>query len=447
MVAHRRRALARILEPVGLLLLLLVPVHLLAPAALGFQPRSGDQITIGAGEIISDDLYLAGQSITVDGTIQGDLAAAGQTVTVNGDIEGGLIAAAQTVIVNGTVRDTARVAAQAVVLQPRAQIGRDLVAFAYSIESQPGSIVGRDMTVAGYQALIAGTAQRNVAGGLAGLEVRGTVGGDVNMSVGGRDGSSAPRWFGPNPTAAVPSVPPGLTVADTARIGGHLTYDSPQSYPIQGQVAQGVTWNERVAPQPEQRGFGAVVADNVRRLIVLGVIALLLLWLVPHATRGLIATIEARPLSSLGWGIVAAFAAVGVIIGVLALTFALAAAFGGLTLGSLAGLVVVLGLVGDLAVVVGLAVFVAFVAQALVSYLTGHALLRWLRPDLLSQRFLPLLVGLPVFVILTAIPGIGGLIALLAALAALGAVWIMVRDRGQPAEAAVPVVSPEPAAA
>ncbi len=348
---------------------------------------------------------------------------------------------------NGTVRDTARVAAQAVVLQPQARVGRDLLAFAYSVEGQPGSVVGRDVSVGAYQALIAGTVQRNLVGGMAALAIRGTVGGDVNVSVGGTDGTAPPPTFSPPPAVGIPTVPLGLTVAESAQIGGRLIYESPQSYPIQGRVAQGVTWNQRVVEQPEQRGFGAVVADNLRRLIVLGVIGLLLLWLVPGVTQRLVATIEARPLPSLGWGIVAAFAAIGVIIGVFVVTIALAVLFGGLTLGSLAGLVVVLGLLGDVTISVGLTVFVAFVAQALASYLTGHLLLRWLRPDLLKQRFMPLLVVLPVFVIVTAIPVLGGLITLLAAIAALGAVWLTIRDRGEPAAAAAPVAEPSPVAA
>jgi hypothetical protein len=66
--------------------------------------------------------------------VQGDVVAAGQIITVNGTIEGGLIAAAQTIIINGAVPDSERLAAQAIVLEPQARVGRDLVAFAYSVE-------------------------------------------------------------------------------------------------------------------------------------------------------------------------------------------------------------------------------------------------------------------------------------------------------------------------
>jgi cytoskeletal protein CcmA (bactofilin family) len=418
----------------------------LAPTAMAFDARSGDQITIGAGDVIRDDLYLAAQTITIDGTVQGDVVAGAQTVTINGTIEGDLIAGAQTIVVNGTVRDTARLAAQAVVLEPQARVGGDLVAFAYSVDSRAGSSVGRDVAVGAYQMLLAGTVERNVTGGMQGLEIRGTVGGDVNVSVGGGEAVAQP-YMGPPPAVVVPSVPPGLTVADTARIGGSLTYEAPRSYPVSGQVGQGATWTPRVEEPQAQPGPFSVVADNLRRLVAVGVIGLLLLWLAPQWTQRLATIIETRPLPSLGWGVVAAIAAIAVVIGAAIVTILLAIAFGWVTLFSLAGLVAVLGVLGDVMLVVGLVVFVAFVAQAIMSYLTGRMLLQRVYPSWLSPRVVPLLVGLPIFVILTAIPVIGGIIALLTALAALGAVWIWVRDGREPARAIQPVPAPAAEAA
>jgi cytoskeletal protein CcmA (bactofilin family) len=155
-----------------------------APRAVAFDARNGDEVTIPAGQTVNDDLYIAAQTVTINGTVQGDVVAAGQIVTINGTIEGGLIAVAQTLIINGTVRDTARVAAQAIVLDPQARIGRDLMVGAYSLETRPGSAVGRDTLIGAYQALLTGTIGRNLAGGLAGLDIRSSIGGDVNVAVG-----------------------------------------------------------------------------------------------------------------------------------------------------------------------------------------------------------------------------------------------------------------------
>jgi cytoskeletal protein CcmA (bactofilin family) len=439
----------RLFALLGLLLALLLLGHLLAPRAFGFDARNGERLTIGAGETINDDLYLAAQTIVIDGTVQGDVVAAAQTITVNGTIEGSLIAAAQTLILNGTVRDTARLAGQAVVLEPPARVGRDLVVFAYSVENRAGSAVGRDVTIGAYQALLTGNVARNVVGGMAGLEIQGTVGGDVNVTVGTNDESTPPTMapVSPPPAVVLPFVRPGLTVADSANIAGRVIYEAPRNYAIGGKIGQGVTWNQRAVEQPIQPGFGSVVADNVRRLVALAVIGMLFLRLALRPTQELAATIQVRPLPSLGWGFVAAFAASGVVTGVAIATVLLAVALGALTLGSLAGLVVVLGLLGDVTLAVGLTVFAAYVAQALASYLTGQLLLRQFQPALLARRYTPFLIGLPVFVIVTALPGVGGLIGLLVAIMAMGAIWIRVRDRGEPAPAAMPspVRTPLPA--
>ena len=46
--------------------------------------RAEDTITIGSGDMLNDDLYVAGNEITIDGTINGDVWAIGNTINING---------------------------------------------------------------------------------------------------------------------------------------------------------------------------------------------------------------------------------------------------------------------------------------------------------------------------------------------------------------------------
>jgi sensor domain CHASE-containing protein len=39
------------------------------------QTRGGDQLVIGRDEVINDDLYVAGNTLTIDATVKGDLVA------------------------------------------------------------------------------------------------------------------------------------------------------------------------------------------------------------------------------------------------------------------------------------------------------------------------------------------------------------------------------------
>src|SRR5687767_15870586 len=97
----RSKSFPRILFTATLLAMLTLSI---ASPALAFDGRGGDTVTIASGETINDDLYVAGETIVVDGTIKGDLVAFGQTITINGIVEGDLIAAGREWALTARVR-------------------------------------------------------------------------------------------------------------------------------------------------------------------------------------------------------------------------------------------------------------------------------------------------------------------------------------------------------
>ena len=168
----------------GLIGLICLVLFTLAPMALAFEGRGGDTVVIGADEVIEDDLYVGAGTFILDGTLKGDLIAGGSIIEINGTIEGDLIAAGQTVVVRGTVTDDVRIAGQALTLGDDAQVGDDVVAVGFSIEGKKGSSVGGDFIYAGYQALLAGDVAEDVGVAVGGLQLSGSVGGDVKAEVG-----------------------------------------------------------------------------------------------------------------------------------------------------------------------------------------------------------------------------------------------------------------------
>ena len=74
----------RSIRIVSIMLLILIALMVLAPAAGAFEAMSGDTIVIGAGEVIEDDLYVGASTFTLNGTIRGDLIVAGCTLIING---------------------------------------------------------------------------------------------------------------------------------------------------------------------------------------------------------------------------------------------------------------------------------------------------------------------------------------------------------------------------
>ena len=71
----------------------------------------------------------------------------------------------------------------------------------------------------------------------------------------------------------------------------------------------------------------------------------------------------------------------------------------------------------------GYIAFVAYMAQIVVSCMAGRWLLQRTQPAWAERPIIPLVVGLILYVILTAIPWLGGFVGLLVALLGMGALW------------------------
>jgi len=418
--------------------LLLLASLLFAASAWAIETRGGENVTIGADEVVEDDLYVGAQTVTVRGTVQGDLVAAGGTVRVNGGtVEGDLISAGQTVIVNGTVEDDVRIAGQALLVGEDAQIADDLIGAGFSLQTEPGSTVGGELLYGGYQALVAGNVEENLRGGMTAFELSGEVGGNVNVEVDGGGAQPAGGQFAPSPPAVpVPQVEPGLTLTDTAQVGGDLRYESSSRGDIASgaQIGGDVSYEQRPAEeaQPAQRSAAAVLLDSVRRFVVLVLIGLLLVWLAPRLVRGVADTVRSQPLLSFGWGVLDFIIVVVASVLVLVATVLLAIVFGLVTLGGLIPAIVSIGVLTDAVLVVTFLISVFYLTPVVVSFLGGRMLLGRFQPDRGAGLVLPLVVGVLLYVILRAIPILGAIVGVVVVLLGLGAlsIWAWRTVRG-----------------
>jgi cytoskeletal protein CcmA (bactofilin family) len=431
-----RKSFPRILLSGTLLALLALSIAIPASA---FDGRSGDTITIAAGETVDDDLYVTANTVVVDGTIKGDLIALGQTITVNGTVEGDVMAAGQAVIINGTVMDDVRIAGSALFVGENAKIGGDVISAGGSLELRKGSSLGRDVVFAGGQALFAGDIVRNVdfAGG--GLELRGTIGGSVKAEVGNPDesnGGASPAFFMPQTGISMPVVKTGLTIDPAAKIGGSLNYTSTKQLSIPAGVVSGKI--TRAEPTAEQRELAKQptatervvngTLDILRRIVTLILFGLLLVWLLPAVIRTGSERIKTAPLPSFGWGIVAFAAFFLALMVVVIATILGGVIFGSLTLGSLSGTIIWLGIFALFALILGFVLAASFVAQVVVSALGGQLILARFSPSLSEHKVWPLVLGVVIFALLSAIPILGGLVRLIVVLLGLGALWFYGRE-------------------
>lgn len=413
-----------------LLIISVVLVATLAPSpARAFDGRSGDVVAIGANEVINDNVFVTARDFTLDGVVNGDLVVVGGTVTINGTVTGNLMAAGQSVTMNGKVGTDALLAGYA--LTVGGTVTKNIIAAGFSLEQKDEASVGGDLVFAGYQAILAGNiGQDGVVSGSA-LNLRNTVGRNMTVGVGGSSTSrSLPPgfpYYSNMPT--VPTIPNGLTLEASSHIGGNLMYsaDVPVSIPA-GMVAGQTTFTRnstsaRPAPNPGARA-GAWLVGQLRNLITLLLVGALMMWLVPGWTREIAGIVERKTWPSLGWGVVGVVTFAVVMLTLLLVTVLLFIIFLVVSLGGLAWPIAGLGSLGMAATNFGFTMVWNFASRIVISLLLGQLVLRLFKSPAAEHRWWPMLLGVAIFVIISAIPVLGWLAGLAAALLGLGAVGL-----------------------
>lgn len=390
--------------------------------------RSGDNVVIGAEEVVDDDLFVSGNRVEINGTVRGDLFAAGAEVVVNGDVEGSLVIAGQTVNVAGSIGGSVYGGAYSLTVGPEAEVGRNLYFGGFSLTTASGSTIGRSLYAGSYQTIHSGEVANNLEVSSAALEVNGRVGGDVRGEVADPESTTGPGFM-PGFPGAVTIVDPGLRVSDQAEIGGDVDVTVTQ------------------AAEGGGAGFFALAVETTLRqrvgeFIALLIIGAILLRFWPRLMLRASTETQTRPLPSAGRGCLATvifFLAVpGAIIVLIALTV-----LGGLiTFGQLSN--VILGVGGSaLGFAVATFLFVlTLVTKTVIAFWGGRLLLARLAPEMQpgwTTDFLALALGALIYEILRAIPFLGWLIAGIVMIVGLGAIYLALRGEKQPVE-------PEPVA-
>lgn len=174
----------------------------------------------------------------------------------------------------------------------------------------------------------------------------------------------------------------------------------------------------------------------MRNSVTIILIGLLLLWLFPSFVRGLSTQLQAKPLPSLGWGVVTWAGFFFALLLVVCVTILGGILFGVLTLGQLTGTVIWLGLLTLFALIVGFVLATTFVAKVVFGAALGKWMLARANSPLAEHRYWPMAVGVLITVAVITllsfplIPGfLGGLLNFAVVLFGLGALWLWGRER------------------
>ncbi len=406
-----------------------------------FEGQTGDIVTIAAGEVIDDDLYVTAQTFTLDGTVTGDLVVFAQTIFINGEVKGDLIAAGQTVVINGNIADDARIAGAGLQVGDEAVIGGDLVSAGASLETRPDSSVKGELVVGAGQALLAGVVAGDVLAGTGGLELRGAFGGDILAYVGESDESAPPmNFYMTNSPITMPAVRPGLKVDDEAAIAGNLRYTSSREASIPAGIVVGqITRSEpayeesgKQVPETPPSTTSKVVdwsLDLLRSIVTLVLFGLLLAWLTPGFLSSLGGKIQSQFAPSLGWGVIA-YAGFFFMLLVIVVAMIIGGMITGfLTLGSLTGMIIFVGLLLIFGGILGFVLVTAFLTKISVGNFLGKWIFSRAKSPLAEHKYWPMILGVVIIALLVALPFIGWLFGLIVILLGLGALWLWSRER------------------
>ena len=154
-------------------------VMLAVPSFAVTRRSDHNLVQVAAGETLDDTLIAAGDTVRVEGTIQGDLIAFARRVEVKGTIRGSLITFSQTVDLRGVVEGSLCSLSQTVDLG--GQVGRSLYAWAETVNLAPGSRVGFEVLAAGRSVMLNGDVSRGVLAVADSVMGRGLVGRDLDV--------------------------------------------------------------------------------------------------------------------------------------------------------------------------------------------------------------------------------------------------------------------------
>ncbi|MBP7018448.1 hypothetical protein KBB17_03015 [Candidatus Saccharibacteria bacterium] len=161
-------------------IILAVSVVIGVPASTyALTKASENQYVVRQDEVINDDLFVAAESVTIEGIVNGDVYAVGNRVTIRGTVNGDVIVGASLVEVSGVVRDDLRVGASTVTVNSSAKIGDSFSAAGSDISVSADSIIGGGVQVAGSSVDMNGSVGRGILAGTSSLRINGPVKGNI----------------------------------------------------------------------------------------------------------------------------------------------------------------------------------------------------------------------------------------------------------------------------
>lgn len=241
--------------------------------------RSNDVITISKDESDLSDLYLFGNSITVEAPVKNDVVAAGRDITIDNGVRGSILAAGGNLRIRGENGGSVRIAGGNIVID--GNIGRDLLVAGGSVTITKSATVAGDLLIAGGELVIQGKVDGKAIINGGNVRIEGQVGKQVEGNMG------------------------QLAIGPKAVIGGNLSYSSPEKATIdKGAVIAGTQHYTRVEkPKEEVKRFGGLFeAFSIYKLVGDIILCIALIFLLGKFIQTFAGRVVSGPFKNFIWG-------------------------------------------------------------------------------------------------------------------------------------------------
>lgn len=330
-------------------------------------------VTIPSGETIDDDLFVAAETVEINGTVNGDVYAGAGTLRIGGTIKGALVVGAgDLTLTKANIANSLIVGAGNVTIDEASKIGGSLISGTGDIKNS-------------------GAVGRNVMIGAGSIYLNGPIGKEARIGAG------------------------TIELGSKFKLNGDLTYTLGDEGSVLTQDEAAVVSGEinRFTPPEKSKAEMNKAKEDLRKLGMLAsrgwllfsflsslLIGFIFIKLFPKTMAGLASIVSSSPMRSLGIGLLIIVVTIPVL---LALTFT------------------IIGIPLSLLLLVVLSIDI-HIAKLVCSFALGQFVAKQLNLNNLGI-YASFAIGVAIFYFLRAVPGLGMIVSVLFTWTGLGAIW------------------------
>jgi len=266
----------RFLLVLAALFLFFIPVLSDPSVSLAADFRGDETISVGPDAHNLSNLYLFGNTISLDAPVQNDVVAAGKIVNLDGTVSGSIMTAGSTIVMKNTVGNSIRAAGGTITLY--GTVSRDFVVAGGDITIDKSASIGGDLIFAGGTLTVNGPVKGKiyVTGGK--VILNSTVGQGVNGHI------------------------EHLTLGPKAVVHGDLKYSSEQQAAMspQARVDGKVTFDQQKSKH--QDTTNTFISSFVYKLIIDIILSVLFIYFFGKFCLPVIESMRLRPVKNVATG-------------------------------------------------------------------------------------------------------------------------------------------------